>query len=513
MSVATSKETLCINQMIGQKTDTAMVEEDFVVPDIKPDILNTIRTNGTVCIYKKEIMDGKIKLEGCINVYIMYLADDEESSIRSLNTTLEFSKTIDFDGAKTGMMLENKISLKSIECRVLNGRKVNIKAIMDVDLRVFSNENVEFVKEIEDVKDVQVLDKTLSLNTLLGTGMTKVYAKDTLVIDNIDNLEEIMKVDVRIINKETKISYNKVLVKADASVKIMYRTEDNRICTISNLIPIMGFIDMPDVTDESMCNVKFEIKNMLIKPNNIEEHSIYVEIELEITCNTYNKKELNIIEDLYSPTIDLIYKQKQLKTVEQKTMIKDICSIREKQVISEIGNNKIYDVEVNPTIINQKILTNKIMYEGEVELSFLYSFESRVETKKVVVPFTFNVDSLEVNAKSTVETSIEVALQDFTVMSDSNMDIKLDLEFNISLSNTQTINVIQEINIDENRECERYSLIIYFVKPGDTLWNIAKKFRSTVENIVTINGIEDENKINVGQQLFIPIAMCYSTKQ
>lgn len=252
---------------------------------------------------------------------------------------------------------------------------------------------------------------------------------------------------------------------------------------------------------------------MLIKPNNIEEHSIYVEIELEITCNTYNKKELNIIEDLYSPTIDLIYKQKQLKTVEQKTMIKDVCSIREKQVISEIGNNKIYDVEVNPTIINQKILTNKIMYEGEVELSFLYSFESRVETKKVVVPFTFNVDSLEVNAKSTVETSIEVALQDFTVMSDSNMDIKLDLEFNISLSNTQTINVIQEINIDENRECERYSLIIYFVKPGDTLWNIAKKFRSTVENIVTINGIEDENKINVGQQLFIPIAMCYSMKQ
>ena len=93
------------------------------------------------------------------------------------------------------------------------------------------------------------------------------------------------------------------------------------------------------------------------------------------------------------------------------------------------------------------------------------------------------------------------------------MDIKLDLEFNISLSNTQTINVIQEINIDENRECERYSLIIYFVKPGDTLWNIAKKFRSTVENIVTINGIEDENKINVGQQLFIPIAMCYSMKQ
>ena len=57
MSVEAIKETLCINQIIGQKIDTAIIEEDFVVPDIKPDIINTISTNGTVCIYKKKLMD------------------------------------------------------------------------------------------------------------------------------------------------------------------------------------------------------------------------------------------------------------------------------------------------------------------------------------------------------------------------------------------------------------------------------------------------------------------------
>ena len=246
-----------------------MCEEDFVVPDIKPDILNTIRTNGTVCIYKKEIMDGKVKLDGCINVYIMYLADDEESSIRSLNTTLEFSKIIDFDAVKMGMILEDKVTLKTIECRVLNGRKVNIKSIMDVELKILSNEEVEFVKGIEEVKDVEVLDNTLRLNSLLGSGFTKVYAKDTIVIDSVDNLAEIMKVDITIINQETKISYNKVLVKADACVKMLYRTEDNRICSTSNLIPVMGFIDMADVSDENLCDVIYEIKNLLVKPNNV----------------------------------------------------------------------------------------------------------------------------------------------------------------------------------------------------------------------------------------------------
>ena len=85
------KETLCINQIIGQKNITTVVEEDFVVPDIKPDILNSISNSGTVCIYKKEIMEVKIKIEGSVNSYIIYLAEREETQIRSLNVNLDFS--------------------------------------------------------------------------------------------------------------------------------------------------------------------------------------------------------------------------------------------------------------------------------------------------------------------------------------------------------------------------------------------------------------------------------------
>ena len=48
-------------------------------------------------------------------------------------------------------------------------------------------------------------------------------------------------------------------------------------------------------------------------------------------------------------------------------------------------------------------------------------------------------------------------------------------------------------------------MIIYFTKPGDTLWKIAKKFKSTVGSIVKLNNIENENFIDVGKQLFIPI--------
>ena len=74
-----------------------IIEDDVIVPDIKPDIINAVSTSGTVCIYKKEISNGKVKIEGKIDTYIMYLADTEDGYIRSLNTSLEFSQSFNIN--------------------------------------------------------------------------------------------------------------------------------------------------------------------------------------------------------------------------------------------------------------------------------------------------------------------------------------------------------------------------------------------------------------------------------
>ena len=154
-----------------------------------------------------------------------------------------------------------------------------------------------------------------------------------------------------------------------------------------------------------------------------------------------------------------------------------------------------------------RLLKDRIIYEGEIELSFLYEADnaSRIGIKNIILPFNYNMDCKDVSPTSEIETNVKVNLQDFVVMPDENIDIKIDLDFIVTASNNKNIQVIEEINIDETRQNEKYSLIIYFVKSGDTLWSIAKRFRSTVENISKLNSIEDSNKIDIGQQLFIPI--------
>lgn len=506
MVLDTTKETICINQIVGQKNDIIEVESDVIVNDIKPDILSSISVSGTVCIYKKEVLDGKIKLDGGINAYIIYLADDEQGSVRSLNTTLDFSKMIDFNNCRSGMELDENIRIKNIECRVLNGRKVSVKAFLEVNASIYSNDNIEIIKDINSIEGIQVLNDNLEVNSLVGNGTTKLYAKDNVSIDNIDNLAEILRADVDIVNKDIKISYNKVLCKADAQVKIMYLTEDNMIKTTSNQIPIMGFIDIPNVSEDNICDTRYKLRNLITKPNVAEEHSIYVEAEVELTCSVYEKKRVDIIQDLYSPIENLNFSKREVRALVNKDSAVENYTMQEQLSVPEIQNNRIYDVCPKATISKADCKNGRISYEGEVELEFLYEAEnsSRFDVKVMKLPFEFSANNSNIEETSNVETNIAINNQDFVVLNDGYIEAKIDLGFEINVLRNERLNIINEIDVEASKQCNEYSMIIYFVKEGDTLWSIAKKFGSTIQDIAKANDIEDTNKINTGMQLFIP---------
>lgn len=57
----------------------------------------------------------------------------------------------------------------------------------------------------------------------------------------------------------------------------MYLTEDDRINVVESIIPVMGFVDIPNVSDDNLVDTKYELKNLIVKPNSVEEHSIYIE--------------------------------------------------------------------------------------------------------------------------------------------------------------------------------------------------------------------------------------------
>lgn len=504
MNIETKTDKIHINQLVASKQENFEVESDVIIPDVKPDVLKIINTNGNICIYKKEILDNKVKIDGSINANIIYLADDSQGSVRAINTNIDFTKMIEVKNISSDMMLESDNSLNNVECKIINGRKIALKSNLFFEVKIFSNEEVSLIESIENLNDLQTLNKNCKVNSLIGHGNAKSIAKETINIDEIDNLAEIMKVKIDIINIEKKISYNKVLAKADVDVNILYSTEDNRVNMVKCRIPVMGFIDIQNINDENICDIKAELKNLLIKPNNVDEHSIYVEAEVEFSCLVYEEKNIELIQDMYSPSIDLKCNAKKVNVLQESCNIQEKCTVKEKQNIPEIAKGKINDVDINAYVRKKNFLNDRIIIEGEVKVKIIYSAENGLDMKETIIPFSHNVNCTDISSKSDLNIKFEVDNKDILIMPDESLDIKIDFNVLVNVVKKSEINIISNIESEENENRENYSMVIYFVKPGDTLWEIAKKFRSTVGEIAKINNIENEDKIYAGSQLFIP---------
>ena len=505
MDINATKETLKVNKIVCEKKEMITVQGDMIVPDSKPDILNTINTTGNICIYKEEVLDGKIRVDGNILTYIMYLADGEKDNIRGLNTGLDFSETINVPEVQSGMEATLTSTIKMLECKIINGRKIAIKATLEINIKIYQKEDINIITNMND-ENIQVLNKRIRVNSLLGEGNTKTYIKENIAIPNNENLAEILKAQMCLLDKEIKISYNKIIAKSELEIKLVYLTEDGKICTTQTRLSAVGFIDMPNIKEENICETSYTIKNIILKPNFVEEYSVFLEVEIEIKCLAYEEKEIDLIQDMYCPFEKMNFDQKMVNTMTNKQTKKDLCNIREKVNIPELENGNIVDVEINPIINKERKLNGKITFEGELELNFMFLDNSSVgiNTKKINIPFEETMDGIDCKENTKVDTTVEVSAQEF-VNQAGTINSNIDLNFESNTYRNTEIPVIDNITTEEQEDdLEDYSVIIYVVKSGDSLWKIAKKFGSTVDDIVRVNGIERPEKINVGEKIYIP---------
>ena len=503
MAIELEKGSLNINQVIANKIENDVIEGDCIVPDTKPDILGIIETSGIVNIYKKEVLDGKVRIDGCVNVYVMYLGDDGKiKGARGISHSLDFSQIINVDNATSGMLLMCQSSLQKIECKVINERKISIQSTINFNIKLFSNSTIEFIKNV-NISDMQKLENSINVNSLIGSGTSKANAKETVQIDKTENLAEILKVNTEILNKDVKISYNKVLTKADIKIKMLYSTEDNKINSVSKILPVVGFIDMQNINDKNICDTEIEINNIIIKPNSTQDHSIYVEIEVEMAAAAYETKEIKVIQDLYSPSKNLAFEQNNVKTIQNKAMFSNVLNIHQKELLN-IGDEKIYDADVKINITEIKSFNDECNISGVITCTFIHSINGMtgISVKKVDIPFEYKMPCKGILQDAQIEVNYALANDNFNIMPGGEIDINLDIEFYVRSLNEVNINMVNDITEAKGTNQTDYNMVIYFAKAEDNLWDIAKRFKSTKEMIMAQNSLENES-IVPGTQLFI----------
>ena len=510
MCAETINETFNVCKYVGSAKKSTNVEGEAILQDIKPDILSIIRVTRELCVTQKKVEEGKIKITGYLDVSIIYVADDNTNSQKSVNSKIDFSEVLEIAGVNENSIVKFRYEIGNIEYKVVNGRKVLVNVPITFEAKAFNNCEISIIKGITGENDLEMLKITQNMCSPISQNSTNVELKEQVKLgENNPPIGEILCCNFNIINKEYKLSYNKILAKADALIKICYIADNERqsVHGFETILPIMGFIDVNGINENSNISIDYEIKEYCIKPvyQDMIANSISVEAMVNITAFSFYMNEIEIITDFYIPSVVIKTENQNMSVVKNIIDVEENINLSQTLVVPELDNTTILGIEGIPNISEKNVLNDKVAIQGNVDVYVLFIKNDNkiIESKKIELPFQQVIKIEGINDNMNPIINLKIDNIEYKQNGENQLQVDIRMIANIIGNEESEINSITNLEVTDETTPIQPSLIIYYVKAGDTLWNIAKKFNTTVCNIKEANGLKDD-LIYPNQRLIIP---------
>jgi hypothetical protein len=510
------RETLKLDRIVGVENLQTLIEEDVVVPDSKPDISRILSVEGKVIILDKEIMQNKILVDGVVNFEILYALAGSEQPLHSMKASANFNQSIEMNDIDALMTPEVECKLEHIDYSIMNERKVSMQAVLNLTGRVFKTDKVDVLKGAEGIEDMQALKDKIKYDNLVGSNSAQTVLRETFeMAEDTPEIFQVLQTKGFVVVNETKLTDGKVIIGGNIKLSILYATEEprNPVYEVNHELPFTHFVEVPKALEDMDCKTDLMIGDIFteVKKNLEEQNKVYdMEVVLKAHVEVFDKEEKEVLLDAYSPSRNLNLQKSRLKFTRKvgkdsaQTVIKETLDLPD----GHPSIFKVFTVNAKPTVTDYRIVEEKNIVEGFIKVTVLYvanTEEMQVYSFNEEIPFRHFVEMPGI--KDHMDSNIKVNIEEinFSSINSKQVECKLNLGLYAEISEGCEKEVIVNLEDlgEENKEDNRASITIYFVQKGDTLWEIAKRYNTTVREILEANDIENPDEIMPGDRIII----------
>ena len=504
------RDILKVEELKGYETIESLIETDIYLNQTNPDIEKILWADGKVEILSSKIIKDKILVNGLIKFEVVYKSNEEELNIYLLETNRDFREEIEIEGITEDMVGEVKSNLEYIEYKIIDERKISLNALINIKGKVEQVNLVEIVKDIKEGSNLQILKEKIQYNDIKGREESYAFIKEAFEIDEDQpSIEKILKIQISAYEKEYSVSYDRIIISGTIESSIIY-FGGGKLNSIKKEIPFTHFMEMENIEEDFKYQINMDVVDGQYElRENLEGDFkiIDLEIKVKVLCKTYNIEEKEAVTDVYSTSKEVNLEREEISIIEN---IEDIVSSEEIfKELSHEGFKEIYALETSSPIVDSQYVEDKIIVEGilPINIYYLEKDTEEITTLKEGIPFKSYISIEEIENYSTkpiinVDTSIEELKYN---LKNDILNIEGKIKNHISIDIERKIDILTEVEeteilIDKKN---KPSIIVYMVQKDDRLWDIAKRYNTTMEEIILSNDITNPSSLMPGEKIII----------
>lgn len=492
------------------------LEEDFNVPDAKPDVEQIIQTREKTVIESTRSENGRLLLKGWVQVGVLYMDDGEERQIHRLDNQLKFDEYINMEGLEAGENVNLTCEIEDLNVVMINSRKLSMRGLLT--FTAVTDDIYDMSAAVDAKSDLELCRKKKKLEFMQLEVQKRDIIRikeDILLPANKPDIREILWDNVQLRGSELHVGDGKLQVEGELFVFVLYDAGDENGTKqwMEYTLPVRGEADVAGCTPGLVADVKVGLGQMELQvrqDTDGEDRIIHAEGALDLDIKLYANREMEILEDIFSPEKELeIYRREELyetMVMRNSSRLRAVGRIRAEgtkpgilQVCSSQGTVKVDEVRMEE---------KGLKIEGALLVEILYVSADDTMPFAVLsgsIPFSHfaDVPDLDEDCRCSLNTNLE---QLSTTMADSEeIEVRASISMNLLIvrpHKQMCIADIGEKDLDLQLIQNLPGIVGYIVQDGDCLWDIARKYYTTPRRIMEMNGLETET-VSRGDHLII----------
>ncbi len=510
MDLKINREMLTVSESIYDGLQEQSVELDYILPDYYPDIFKMVKCCITPSIVSYGINGDSLSYELLADVKILYCSENS-STLQCINQKMTFNKSLTLSQAVEKPIISLTPKTDHINCRVVNQRRIDMRGAVSVKIKIIGEKNQEVISDIFGMNS-QIKKKPVEF------AAKKIHAfKSLSVADDFElnasnqSIVSIIRTSAVLEISDKKIIANKLVIKGDAKINVLYSCE-NGLETMKFPLPFSQIVDMEGLDESFVCNIKTDVVSCDITTapdSNGESRIMKCEVRINLICNAVKTLNTELVTDVYSTSYPCEFASYKLK-IRQSPV--EICETFQQNITLENDSGSVesvYDVWCTPKNINTSINTDEkcLVISGMTDFCVMVKNENGMPS--IIEKAEAFEHKIPVNCSETSSINIDITACDcsYTIVSSDNISIKAELKITGTLSPAAVYDAITEVNFDDTVKKVRdgdYALKLYYGIEGEDIWEIAKRYSTSVRAIMEENELDSEQLSNNGM-LLIPI--------
>lgn len=509
------KKKIHMDRINGRAATQMVLEEDVNISDNKLDANYLLSSKGEIIMEEIRPGENVVSLKGKLVVSILYLTD-LNGRCASMEAVIPFEEKVNMEGVGNGDTILVDCCIEDLTVGLINSRKFSLQAVVSLTLEREEQVECETAVDLYHEEPVEYRKCVYPVVELVLHKKDIFRLKEELELTgNLPNIFQTIWHQISFDHVEFKALEEKLSIQGEMRAFFLYEGEgdNDRTQWYENTVPFSGIIECHGCRENMIPDIQYHLGQCNVEVRQDfdgEERVFCVEPVLDLDIHLYEEENLEVISDVYG--VD-----KEIEALTTQMPIKNLllagsgkCKIAEHVQIQnpEMPMYQLIHSDGEIQINEQTIVENGVAVTGTLLVTTLYLSGGGAKAIYSTVnelPFQYVIEAENIMPTCVYKLRSSIEQLTVTMLDSDELDVKAALQFKVIVFAVRNRDLVTDIKVeplDLNKLSDLPGMVICIAGPGDTLWDIGKRYYVPVAQLKEVNELPTE-EISAGDKILV----------